>query len=74
MPRHATTRKPGAHRSASAERAYRAGSVTHTIDITRSPAFDVRQRASAALNRHALALGIVAVAFWIYDVGLLIRR
>ena len=73
MPRHAAPKKQGTHRSASAERAYRAGAVTHTIDIARSPAFEVRQRATDTLNRHAMALGVVAAAFWIYDIGLLVH-
>jgi len=47
--------------------------VTHTIDIARSPAFEVRERATATLTRHALALSIVGAAFWIYDIGLLVR-
>jgi hypothetical protein len=71
MPRHAAPKKQAVHRSVSAERAYRAGAVTRTIDISRSPAFEVRQRATATLNRHALALGVIAAAFWIYDLGLL---
>ncbi len=71
MSRHAAPKYRAVHRSPSAERAYRIGGVTGTIDISRSPAFDARQRATATLNRHALALGVVAAAFWIYDVGLL---
>ena len=75
MPRHAAPRKTtGPHRSPSAARAHRAGTVTHTIDIARSPAFEVRQRMSASLIRHSLALGIVGAAFWTYDIGLLIRH
>lgn len=74
MPRHAAPKAKSLYRSDSAQRAYKAGVVTHTIDIARSPAFEVRQRASATLNRHALALGVVAAAFWIYDVGLLVTH
>jgi hypothetical protein len=75
MPRHAAPKKhhQPVHRSASAERAHRTGSVTRTIDISRSPAFEVRQRAMVTASRHALALGIVGMAFWIYDIGLLFR-
>jgi hypothetical protein len=73
MPRHAQTKR-STHRSPSASRAHRDGMVTHTIDINRSPAFEVRQRATATLSRHAMALGLVAAAFWIYDLGLLIRH
>jgi hypothetical protein len=74
MARHASPKAKTLYRSDTAQQAYRAGAVTHTIDIARSPAFEVRQRASATLNRHALALGIVAAAFWIYDVGLLVTH
>ena len=73
MPRHAAPKKQTTYRSTSAERAYRAGAVTGTIDISRSPAFDARQRATATLSRHAAALGVVAAAFWIYDIGLLVH-
>ena len=74
MPRHAAPKNQHqVHRSASAERAYRNGSVTRTIDMTRSPSFEMRQRAMATASRHALALGIVALAFWIYDIGLVVR-
>lgn len=74
MPRHAAPKKQQqVHRSAAAERAYRTGSVTRTIDISRSPSFEIRQRAMATASRHALALGIVAMAFWIYDIGLVVR-
>jgi hypothetical protein len=74
MPRHAAPKTKTPYRSDRARQAYRAGTVTHTIDIARSPAFDVQQRASATLNRHALALGVVAIAFWIYDIGLLVTH
>ena len=74
MPRHAQPKNHTLYRSPSAAHAHRAGSVTHTIDITRPAAYDVRQRATATLTRHGLALGVVAAAFWIYDIGLLIRR
>jgi hypothetical protein len=74
MPRHAKTETRTGHRSPSAARAHHAGTVTHTIDIARAPAFEVRQRLTATLIRHALALSVVAAGFWIYDVGLLIRH
>jgi len=75
MPRHAAPKKQQqqVHRSAAAERAYRSGSVTRTIDISRSPSFEMRQRAMATATRHALALGVVGMAFWVYDIGLLVR-
>ena len=74
MPRHAAPKKQQqVYRSPSAERAYRTGSVTRTLDISRSPSFEIRQRAMVTLNRHALALGVVAIGFWIYDIGLLFR-
>jgi hypothetical protein len=74
MPRHAAVRKPGTHRSPSAARAHRAGSVTSTIDITRSPAFDVRQRAMAAAARNGLVLGALGAVIWIYDIARVIRH
>jgi hypothetical protein len=74
MARHAAPKnQQQVHRSVSAEHAYRTGSVTRTLDISRSPSFEIRQRAIVTLNRHALALGIIAMAFCIYDVGLLVR-
>lgn len=73
MPHHAAPKRQARHRSPRAEQAYLAGAVTRTIDITQKPAVRVRQRAVASLNRHALALGVVAMAFTVYDIGLLVR-
>lgn len=73
MPRHAAKTR-ATRRSPSAEAAYRAGLVTNTIQLGRSPSYDVRMRAIATLNRHALALIVVAAAFWIYDIGLLVTH
>lgn len=74
MPRHAAPPKRAVHRSPRADQAHRAGAVTHTIDITRSPAFDVRQRVMTSATRHALALAVVGAGFWIYDIGLLVHH
>lgn len=73
MPRHAAP-KTGSRRSSSAQAAYRAGLVTNTIELGRPPAYDVRMRANRSLNRHGFALMLVAAAFWIYDIGLLITH
>lgn len=72
MPRHAAP-KTRTRRSPSAQAAYRAGLVTNTIELGRPPAYDVRMRANRTLTRHGAALMVVAGAFWIYDIGLLLR-
>jgi hypothetical protein len=74
MPRHAKIKSQTVHRSPSAARAHRAGAVTHTIDIARSPAFEVRQRANAAAARNGLVLGMVAAMVWVYDIARVIRH
>ena len=74
MPRHAKTKARASYRSPSAVRAYRTGSVTHVIDLERSAEMQIRQRATATLTRHAIALGVVGAAFWIYDLGLLLHH
>ena len=71
MPRHATSKRT--YRSSSAERAYRSGTVTHTIDITQSPAFTVRQRATAAALRNSLVLSAVAAMVWLFDLAEVVR-
>jgi len=69
MSRHAATGKKTPHRSPSAARAHRTGAVTHTIDIARSPAFEIRQRATAAAARNGLALGLLAAMVWLFDIA-----
>ena len=54
--------------------AYRAGLVTNTIVLGRAPADDVRMRVNRTLNHNAAALIVVAAAFWIYDIGLLLTH
>jgi hypothetical protein len=73
MSRHAKTKNQLIYRSPSAAQAHRGGMVTHTIDITRSPAFDVRQRANAAAARNGAALGLLAGMIWLYDFVRVIR-
>jgi hypothetical protein len=73
MPRHAAP-KTGSRRSPSVQEAYRAGLVTNTIELGRPAAYDVRMRANRSLTRHAAALMVVAAAFWIYDIGLLLTH
>ena len=74
MPRHAKTKTRSTHRSPSAHEAYRAGLVTNTIELGRPPAHDVRMRVNRTLNHNAVALIVVAAAFWIYDIGLLLTH
>jgi hypothetical protein len=73
MPRATSTRKATPStpaRSANALRAYAAGSVTSTIDLTMSPArVTVPQRAQSAVRRNATLLGIAASVVWIYDLA-----
>ena len=73
MPRHAAP-KTSTRRSPSAQAAYRAGLVTNTIELGRPAAYDVRMRANRSLTHHGVALMIVAAAFWIYDIGLLVTH
>jgi len=73
MPRHATSKKQRTHRSPSAQRAYRAGMVTHTIDMTQPPAFRVGQRATAVALRNSLVLGAVAAMVWLFDLAEVVR-
>ena len=73
MPRHAQ-QKNRTLRSASAERAHRAGAVTHTIDMAQPSSFTVRQRAAATATRYGLALGMTAAAVWIFDLSELINH
>ena len=54
-------------RSANALRAYAAGGVTSTIDLTCSPA-RITQRANEAANRNGMLLGLLAGSVWIYDL------
>jgi hypothetical protein len=54
-------------RSANALRAYAAGGVTATIDLTCSPA-RVRERAQQTAYRSGIGLGVVASCIWAYDV------
>ena len=74
MPRHAAPKTRAVRRSPSAQEAYRAGLVTNTIVLGRAPADDVRTRVNRTLNHNAAALIVVAAAFWIYDIGLLITH
>jgi hypothetical protein len=48
--------------------------VHNTIELGRPPAYDVRMRANRTLSRNAAALIVVAAAFWIYDIGLLLTH
>ena len=74
MPRHAQPTRSRPHRSDSAARAHRAGTVTHTITIGGTATLDRRHRATAVLGHHAWALGVAAIGFWIYDIGLLVHH
>ena len=74
MPRHAAPRTRAPRRSPSAEAAYRAGLVHNTIELGRPPAHDVRMRVNRTLNHNAAALMVVAAAFWIYDIGLVLTH
>lgn len=68
MPRHAAPNKSRARRSTSAELAYRAGIVDRTIDLTRSPALSVRERAWRTANRYGAVLCTLAAMVWLFDV------
>ena len=74
MPRHAAAKTKSSRRSPSAQAAYRAGLVTNTIALGRPPADDVRMRVNRTLTHNAAALMVVAAAFWIYDIGLLLTH
>jgi hypothetical protein len=69
MARGTSTRRTGStpQRSASALRAYAAGSVTSTIDLTRSPG-RVTQRADDVAVRNGVLLGVLATTVWAYDL------
>ena len=69
MARHAATKTR--RRSNSAERAHRAGLVTHTIDLAAPAA--VRERLVNTAARNGKALGIVAATVWIYDLARIAR-
>ena len=74
MPRHAAPKTGSVRRSPSAQAAYRNGLVSNTIVLGRPPADDVRMRVNRTLNHNAAALMVVAAAFWIYDIGLLLTH
>ena len=74
MPRHAATRRRTPYRSPSAAHAHHTGTVMHTIDIARSPAFDVRQRMTAAAARNGMAMGLLAAMVWLFDLAEVIRH
>lgn len=65
MSRHTATR---AHRSNSADRAHRAGLVDRTIVLPASAPLGVRERLITTAARNGVALAIVAVTVWIYDI------
>ena len=74
MPRHAQQKNRTVYRSASADRAYRSGSVSRTIDMSQSPAYTVRQRATATATRYGIALGMIAATVWIFDLSEVINH
>ena len=55
-------------RSANALRAYAAGSVTSTIDLTCTPP-SITQRAHETARRNGMLLGLLAGSVWIYDIA-----
>lgn len=70
MSRETTAKKPSVtvpHRSANATRAYAANAVTSTIDLTQ-PASRITERAATVTSRSGMALALVAVGVWIYDI------
>lgn len=70
MARHAAT-STRRRRSSSAERAHRAGLVTHTIDLSAPSA--VRERLVNTAARNGRALGVLAATVWIYDLARIAR-
>ncbi|MCU1595977.1 MAG: hypothetical protein JWO12_3369 [Frankiales bacterium] len=60
-------------RSPNAARAHAAGEVTWTIDLAQSPG-SINERAVSAANRSVMALGLVAVSIWGYDLAGILRH
>ena len=54
-------------RSAGAARAHAANKVTWTIDLAQAPS-RITERAVVASNRRGMALGLLAVVVWSYDI------
>lgn len=73
MPRGSSTNKPVVQvpaRSANALRAYAAGSVTSTIDLTGYPVRrTVAEQATHVVTRNVVLLGMAASLVWVYDLA-----